>query len=96
MLNSLQKHHLKSLAHAKKPVVIIGSNGLTPPVLNEINAALSHHELIKIRANAETRRVRAEIVKQICELLEAETVQRVGHTATLFRRNHQKPRVHLP
>jgi RNA-binding protein len=91
MLNNFQKHLLRSLAHAKKPVVIIGSNGLTPSVLKEIDAALSYHELIKIKVNAETRQVRAEIVRQICELLDTEMVQQVGHIAILFRRNDQKP-----
>jgi RNA-binding protein len=51
-LKSDLKKFLRAKAHALKPVVITGQNGITPAVLNEIGQALSHHELIKIRVNA--------------------------------------------
>ena len=46
-LSTKQKQHLKGLAHPLKPVVLLGSNGLTEGVLAEIEQALEHHELIK-------------------------------------------------
>ena len=54
-LTNPQKRQLKALAHPRKPVVIIGDNGLTDAVMQEIEIALDHHELIKIRVNAEDR-----------------------------------------
>lgn len=96
MLNNQQKRYLKSLAHARKPVVMIGGNGLTPAVLEELRAALDHHELIKVRVNAEDRASRADIIERICSALQTELVQRVGHVATLFRRNPEAPRIRLP
>jgi RNA-binding protein len=90
MPNNLQRHLLRPLAHAKKPVVIISINGLTPSVIKEIDTALCYHELVKIKVNAKHRQVHAEIVKQICESLNTETIQRLDHTAILFRRNDQK------
>ena len=47
-LNNKQIQHLKSLAHALKPVVLMGANGLTEAVIAEIDYALNHHELIRI------------------------------------------------
>ena len=44
-LSTKQKQHLKGLAHPLKPVVLLGSNGLTEGVLAEIEQALEQHEL---------------------------------------------------
>jgi len=95
MLSNQQKRHLKALAHPKKPVVIVGGNGLTQAVLAEIDLALDCHELIKVRINADDRAARQEIAEQISSRLEAEFVQKVGHIATLFRRNPKAPRIHF-
>ncbi|STW81867.1 RNA-binding protein YhbY [Klebsiella pneumoniae] len=48
-LSTKQKQHLKGLAHPLKPVVMLGNNGLTEGVLAEIEQALGHHELIKVK-----------------------------------------------
>jgi RNA-binding protein len=96
MLDNLQKRHLKALAHARKAVLIVGANGLTPAVLDAIDEALKHHELIKVKVNAEDREARAALIEHICTALDSELVQRVGHIATLFRRNPEAPRLQLP
>lgn len=96
MLNNVQKRHLKSLAHTRKVVIIIGSNGLTPAVLAEVDGALTHHELLKVRVNAADRAARRSLIAQLCLALGAELVQQVGHIATLFRRNAEAPRLQLP
>ena len=95
-LTNPQKRHLKALAHHRKPVVIIGDSGITPAVLHEILLALDHHELIKIRVNAEDRESREAMIEGICAVTEAALIQRIGHIATLFRRNPEAPRIELP
>jgi RNA-binding protein len=90
-----QKKYLRGLLHALKPVVIIGQNGLTENVNAEIDAALTYHELIKIKINAE-RDERETIVAAICEQHKAERVQYIGKMLSLFKRNKQKPRITLP
>jgi RNA-binding protein len=96
MLKNTQKKHLKSLAHNKKPIVIIGNNGLTSAVLEEIDKALLFHELIKVKINAEERAERDVIIQKIKSELLAELVQRVGHVAIFFRRNPETSRITLP
>ena len=54
-LSTKQKQHLKGLAHPLKPVVMLGNNGLTEGVLAEIEQALEHHELIKVKIASEDR-----------------------------------------
>lgn len=95
-LSNPQKRHLKALAHHCKPVVIIGDSGVTPAVMHEILLALDHHELIKIRVNAEDRAAREAMIADICIATASALIQRIGHVAMLFRRNPEAPRIALP
>jgi len=90
-LKPSQKKMLRARAHALKPVVITGQAGLTPAILDEISRALDHHELIKVRVNADDRNQRRDITTRICHELSAELVQSLGHIITLFRTNPDKP-----
>ena len=95
MLTSAQKKHLKALAHKLKPVVMVGGHGLTANVLAELDIALSHHELVKVRLAGEDRDEKAALISSMASEMEAELVQRIGHVAVLFRRNEEKPKVKL-
>ena len=85
MITPQTKKLLKARAHALKPVVITGAAGMSAAVLSEIDRALEHHELIKVRINAETSQLRAALTGQICAELSADEVQTVGHVVTLYR-----------
>ncbi len=84
-LNEKQKRHLRGLLHARKPVVIIGNAGLTENVMLEIDNALAHHELVKIKVNADDRAARSAMIEQICTQTRSELVQTIGHTASFYR-----------
>lgn len=84
-LTEPQKRHLRRLAHALKPVVMVGQHGLSESLLKELDVQLEHHELIKVRANAEDRESRDQLVRELCEHARAELVQRIGHIAVLYR-----------
>lgn len=77
---------LKAQAHSLKPVVLLGGKGLTPAVINEINLALDHHELIKIRVPGEDRDERRAVITKICLETQAELIQVMGQVATLYRK----------
>ncbi len=91
-----QKRYLRKLGHALKPVVMTGSDGLKPTVLGEIDLALDHHELIKIKVRAGDRRSRDEMIRSVCDELDAVLIQRIGHVALLYRPNADDPKVTLP
>lgn len=84
-LTSQQKQILKGRAHALKPVVLTGNQGLTAAVLQEIDKALTAHELIKVRLNAEQREDRQAMIQTICETTQAELIQTIGHIAVFYR-----------
>jgi len=92
-LSSQQVRKLRGYAHSLKVIVTIGNNGLTENVLTEIDNALEQHELLKIRVNAGDRDERDDMITRICEESGAELIQRIGHIATLYRRNPDMPKV---
>lgn len=86
---------LRSLAHALKPVVRLGQHGLTAAVSKELDGALSHHELVKVKLSVGDKETRLTQLDALCASVDAICVQQIGHTATLFRRNQKKPVIEL-
>lgn len=87
-LTTKQKQDLKGKAHKLKPVVLIGEKGVTPAVLKEIDAALAHHELIKIRIASNDRDARRKMINEICTTSSAELVQIIGNIGVLYRKSN--------
>lgn len=88
-MKTVDKKKLKSEAHSLKPVVMIGQSGLTDAVLAEIELALDHHELIKIKIRAE-RNERKLISEKICTQTGAELIQSIGQIVAIYRLNPKK------
>ncbi|WP_286232771.1 ribosome assembly RNA-binding protein YhbY [Thalassotalea sediminis] len=94
-LNKKQIQYLKGEAHSLKPVVLLGSNGLTEAVIAEIDYALNHHELIKVKIPTDDREVKGLIVDAICQETNAIKVQVIGKTLVLYRQSDEK-KIHIP
>lgn len=89
-ITAKQKRWLKQRVPHLKPVVALGQAGLTAAVLAEIDRALAHHELIKIRIQAEDRQAREALIATIAARTASTPIDRIGHTAALFRANPEK------
>jgi RNA-binding protein len=94
-LSEAHRRHLRKLAHHLKPVVIVGNAGLTENVLTEIDAALAHHELIKVKINAADKVERQAIIDKITDQTTANWVLSIGHIAAFYR-PAEKPKIILP
>lgn len=90
-----QRKYLKAQAHALKPVVMIGTQGLSEAVIKETERALAAHELIKIRVLGDEREVREAYLAQLCEALNAAPVLHIGKLLLIYR-PAQKPKLRLP
>lgn len=84
-LTERQKKQLRGLAHPLEPVVRLGNAGITASVLAELDAALSHHELIKVKVLAADRTTRDAMITSIATSSGATVVTRIGNVAVLFR-----------
>lgn len=81
------KRALRQQAHHLKPVIMIGSKGLTEEVHKEIEIALDAHELIKIKINDHDKTAIAAMIPELNTINRAEHVQTIGHTVTVWRKN---------
>jgi len=95
-LTTRQRKFLRAEAHHLKPVVLLGQHGLTESVLNEIDQALTVHELIKVRVPGQERENKAAIIEKIATHCRAEPVQTIGHVAIFYRRRKNNPTIALP
>lgn len=94
-LSTKQKQFLKGLAHHLNPVVMLGGNGLTEGVLAEIDHALNHHELIKVKIAGADRETKQLIIDAIVRETQAQAVQTIGHILVLYRAS-EEPKITLP
>ncbi len=95
-LTGKQTRHLRGLGHHLEPVVQLGKAGLTDGVRDAVNAALTTHELVKVRVGTECPEEPADLAARIAPDLKAELVQRLGRTVLLYRRHPKKPKIELP
>ncbi|CAB3642916.1 YhbY family RNA-binding protein [Paraburkholderia rhynchosiae] len=84
-VSSDQRAELRSQAHALKPVVLVGAEGLTDAVLAEIKVHLAAHQLIKIRVFGDEREERLAIYEQICDTLNAAPIQHIGKLLVIWK-----------
>ena len=94
-LSNSQKRYLRGLTHHINPVVMVGDKGLSANVLGEIEQALDHHELIKVKLRTD-RATRMALTGEIMEQCGATLVHQIGQVACFFRRNPEKPVITLP
>lgn len=86
-LSSAQRAKLRGHAHPLKPVVLVGGDGLTRNVLNEIKAALETHELVKIQLPpASSAEDKKDAVEELRLLMPANShvVARLGRVVILY------------
>ncbi len=95
-LTETQKKHLRRLAHPLNPVVMIGERGKLAAVINELNGALTAHELVKVRARLGDREARDAAFAQLSAETASELVQRIGNIGVFYRARKDKPRILLP
>ena len=96
MLSDAQRKHLRRLGHDRQPVVLIGNPGLSPNLVAEMDQALAHHELVKVRARVGDRDLRDDLLAELASQTRSELVQRIGHVALYYRAHPEKPKILLP
>ena len=86
---------MRGLGHDLKPVVLIGKSEITDTLLQETDAALERHELIKIKLLENSATDRREAAAELAVNLQAEVAQILGRTFLLYRPSRE-PKITLP
>lgn len=95
-LTTAQTRFLRGQAHGLKAMLQVGGKGISDALVAEVDGALEHHELIKVKIAAEDREAREAMVEELARRSGAALVQRIGHTAVLFRPSKDNRRIVLP
>ena len=83
-LSSRQRNILRKEAHTLKPVVMIGKNGVTPELIAAVDAALTDHELIKIKYQ-DFKEDRRALTGALSDSVKANVISVIGNIAILYR-----------
>ena len=95
-LTSAQARFLRGAAHDLKAILQVGGKGITDALVAEVENQLELHELIKVKVAAEDREVRDAMIGELAERAGAALVQRIGHTAVLYKPSKEKRQIVLP
>jgi RNA-binding protein len=83
-ISSRQRNILRKEAHTLKPVVMIGKNGVTPELIAAVDAALTDHELIKIKFQ-DFKEDRRALTGSLSDSVKAIVISVIGNIAILYR-----------
>ena len=90
-LTPSERRVLRARAHNLHPIVMIGTAGVTPGILKEIDLALKNHELIKMRMLGDDREARVSAFDRICVAVDASPIQLIGKIFVIFRPRPEPP-----
>ena len=93
MPSSPLRRKLRAAGHHLSPVVQVGKEGVTAPVLRQLDRALLDHELVKVKIGTESPEDRFETADALLSGVPgAALAQILGRTMLLYRRHPKKPR----
>lgn len=95
-LNTAQTRFLRGQAHDLKAILQVGGKGISEALVAEIDNALEHHELIKLKVATQEREARDGMIGELARRTGAALVQRIGHTAILYRPSKDHRHIVLP
>ncbi|MFN3311566.1 MAG: ribosome assembly RNA-binding protein YhbY [Thermomonas sp.] len=95
-LTNAQIRFLRGQAHDLKAMLQVGGKGISEALVAEVSQALEHHELIKVKVAGADRDARDAMIADLVARTDAALVQRIGHTAVLYRPSKEKRQIVLP
>ena len=96
VLTRAQSRFPRGQAHDLKAMLQVGGKGISDALVAEVDAALEHHELIKVKVAGEDREARDAMIGALADRVGAALVQRIGHTAVLYRPSKDRRQIVLP
>ena len=85
-LNNAQLRALKAQAQRLKATLKIGKDGISPQFLAALDAALKHHQLVKVKFDS-LKDQKKELSPQLAGQSGSHLVTRVGNVVVLYRPN---------
>ena len=86
-LSSRERAALRAQANHLDATVTVGAGGITPAVVQSLEDAFRSRELVKIHIGRNATVAAREAATELAGAVQADVVQVIGHTTTLFRVN---------
>ena len=91
-LTSKQRAALRAIANTYEPILQIGKDGITEPLLKQADDALNARELIKVSGMKNAPMDAREFCDILCENVHAMPVQCIGNRFVIFRKKKKDSR----
>ncbi|MBI3637499.1 MAG: YhbY family RNA-binding protein [Candidatus Rokubacteria bacterium] len=88
--------HLRALGTRLPATLHVGHDGVTAAVVEQADAQLTAHELIKARVSENAPASRHDVAEELAARTHAHLAQVLGRTALLYRRRADEPAIVLP
>jgi RNA-binding protein len=89
-----QRRHLRSLGHSLDPVVMVGQRGISENLIENFEAQILAHELIKVKVHE------ADAMDTVAEELHkatgAQLAQKIGKMLLFYKPHPEQPKISLP
>jgi RNA-binding protein len=96
-LTSKQRAFLRSRAHSLKPILQVGTEGVTDSLLQAVLEAFNTRELLKIKVlEGAPEKARATADRIVAALDDVHVPQTIGRTIVLYRPFPEDPEITLP
>lgn len=93
-LTGKQRRYLRRLAHDRDPIVLVGQRGLSENLIENFQAALLAHELVKVKVHGGDGLV--EVAEAFHEATGAQLAQKIGFTLVFYKPHPDDPQIRLP
>lgn len=88
-LSTTAKKALKAKAHHLDPIILVGQKGLTPALFQELDLALEHHELLKVKIQQGDKELCENYAKEIEKTSGADFVAKIGRVLIFYRKKKE-------
>ena len=88
-MTSKQRAALRSQAQSLSPIVMVGHDGITGGVIDALDAALTDHELVKVRFQ-DFKEMAKDLSNELASKTGSTLVSVTGFTAVFYRINPEK------
>jgi RNA-binding protein len=93
-LTGKQRRHLRGLAHDLHPVVQVGQRGISENLVENFEAQILAHELIKVKVHDSG--AMEDVARALHEQTGAQLVQEIGNILVFYQPHPEEPQIQLP
>ncbi|MBE9535644.1 MAG: ribosome assembly RNA-binding protein YhbY [Proteobacteria bacterium] len=94
-LTGKQKNYLRGLGHHLKPLIQIGKDGLAADFIENLDAELERHELIKVKVLENAPEDKKSLAASIEKTTGSAIVQIIGKIVLVYRPSKEEPKIDL-